>query len=73
MMVDLYELIYYVLLVDSVAAVLVAWLGRGWYAKLCVGFSKAFPVTKGWTFLYLALVLFIGHILGNLWPLGYLS
>lgn len=72
MMVDLYELIYYVLFIDSIAAVLVAWFGRGWYSKACFAFSKAFPATKGWTFTYLALVLFIGHLLGDLWPLNYI-
>ena len=72
MMVDLYEVIYYILLVDSSAAVLVAWFGRGWYAKACFAFSKWFPATKGWTFTYLGLVLFIGHILGT-WPMSYLG
>ena len=68
--INLYNFIYYVLLIDSVSAVLVAVFGQKWWKRTCFAFSKAFPATKGWTILYLAIVLFIGQILGA-WPMNY--
>jgi len=62
-MVSVEVIIFYFLLLDSLGAVAVAWLGHDWYAKHFRIFSRYFPATKGWTFYYLVLVLWIGSIL----------
>jgi hypothetical protein len=64
------SIIFYLLLIDSVAANLVAWFEAEWFVKHFRFISRAFPMAKGWTAYYLVLVLFIGFLLyqaGNLW------
>ena len=56
-------IVFLVLLVDSLAAVVTAWLGGRWYSKHFRIMSRYFPMTKGWTAYYLVLVLFIGCLL----------
>lgn len=64
------SLIFYLLLIDSVAANLIAWFEKDWFIKHFRFISGIFPLAKGWTTYYLVLVLFIGYVLyqtGNLW------
>ncbi len=54
------EIIFYLLLIDSVGANLAVWFKyRGWYPNFL---SKNFPLVKGWAGLYLALVLYIWYL-----------
>lgn len=59
-------IIFYLLLIDSVAATIAAWVkdGKFWKKKFRL-FSRYFPITKGWTALYLVLTLFIGYLIHN--------
>jgi len=62
--------IWYLLLIDSVGAIVVSWFFAGWYKKNYKGFWKHFPATKGWAVWYFVLVLIIGWLLlriGELW------
>lgn len=54
--------IFYLLLIDSLGANLLAWSGDGkkWYKRNFRIFSRYFPATKGWATYYLILVLWIG-------------
>jgi len=62
MEISVVEIIFYILLIDSIGANLVAWFDGKWYAKNFRIFSRWFPATKGWTAYYLILVLFIGWL-----------
>ena len=55
--------VFWILLVDAIGANIVAWPGNSWYKEHFRLFSRWFPATKGWTALYLALVLFIGYLI----------
>ncbi len=58
--------VFYFLLIDSIGANAVAWLGlRKWYAGNFRLLSRYFPATKGWTTYYFVLVLFIGYTIHN--------
>ena len=58
------EIIFALLFIDSIGANLVVWLGsEKWYKKEFRTISRLFPMAKGWTGLYLALVLFIGYLI----------
>ena len=60
----IFVVLFYLLLIDSLGANWVAWCAEGkWYRKNLRIFSRYFPIAKGWTGLYLVLVLFIGYIL----------
>jgi hypothetical protein len=63
-------IIWYLVLLDSVIANLIAFCCKAWYRKKFKKFSKYFPLVKGWTLLYLILVLWVGF---SLWRLGVLS
>lgn len=55
---------FYLLLVDSIGANLLSWSGGGkWYTKYFKTVSCYFPLTRGWTTAYLAIVLWIGYLL----------
>ncbi len=55
--------VFYLLILDSLGANIVAWSdGKKWYTKHLPVFSKHFPLTKGWTAAYLAIVLWIGYL-----------
>lgn len=57
-------IIFYVLLLDALAANLFAWFGDDkFYSKKFRLISRYFPLARGWTTLYLLLVLFIGAVL----------
>lgn len=55
-------IIFYILLLDSLFANIVAWFGPIKIRDVKI-FSRYFPLTKGWTSYYLILVIFIGWIL----------
>lgn len=57
-------IIFWLFLIDSVAANIVIWFGGKWYMSHPV-LSKYFPSAKGWGLLYLVLVLWIGSLLGT--------
>jgi len=54
---------FFILLVDAIGANIVAWSGKNWYKEHFRLLSRYFPATKGWTALYLALVLYIGYLI----------
>jgi hypothetical protein len=56
------EIIFWLLLVDSVLANVVAWGFEAWYIKNCRLFSRWFPIGRGWTAYYFILVLWIGYL-----------
>ncbi len=59
-------IIFIVLLLDSLIASSMAWLGgEKWFIKNFRAFSRYFPLTKGWTAMYLILVLYIGYLTLN--------
>lgn len=60
------SVIFYLFLIDSIGANIVAFFYPKWYAKKYRGFAKLFPLTKGWTIFYLILVLWIGCALYRL-------
>lgn len=57
------EIIFYLLLIDSIGANLVAWFGHTWYTSHFRLMSRYFPVAKGWCVAYFVLVLWIGTML----------
>lgn len=67
------EIIFYVLLIDSISCNLVVWFGKQWYTKHFHIVTRFFPLAAGWAFYYLVLVLWIGWLLyqqGSLTLLG---
>ncbi len=56
------EIIFWLLLVDSLIAVYITWSGNREFFNKMYFFKRYFPLTKGWTGFYLALVLFIGYL-----------
>ena len=58
------QIVFFILLIDSVGAVLVAFLGKKWWMQCAGPLGKYFPAAKGWALYYLILVLFIGYLLG---------
>lgn len=57
-------IIFWVLLVGSLGANLMAWCGSRWYMRHFNVFARWFPPSRGWALLYLALVLWIGSLVG---------
>ena len=58
------RIIFYLLLIDSIGANIISWLGFSkWYQGNLSFIARYFPATKGWTTYYLILVLFIGIII----------
>jgi hypothetical protein len=72
MPISIHAIIFYILLIDSVGAVLTALMGGAWYSKHFRLMSRYFPVTAGWALGYLSLVLWNGYILSTFgelpWP-----
>lgn len=56
------QIVFYLLLLDSVCANIVAWVSAEWYTRHLRLISRWFPITKGWTTYYLLLVLWIGYL-----------
>lgn len=65
------SIIWWLFLLDSVGANVVAWGFPRWYKKEFKGFWKHLPVTKGWGLIYLVLVLWVGVGLYRLGMLPY--
>ena len=60
-------IIWYLFLLDSLGANFMIWLGYGnKFKKKFKGFAKHFPPTKGWAFLYLLIVIWVGCALYRL-------
>jgi len=59
-------IIFYLLLIDSIGANLIAWFGEKWYTKHFHFFARLFPAIKGWAFYYLILVIWIGSLSSRL-------
>lgn len=53
------EVISYILLVDSILALLVAWYGQGWYVRNVGLLARYLPPAKGWALWYVTLAIFI--------------
>ncbi len=60
---DIDVIVFWLLLLDSVIANIVAWIGQDWYIRHFRLVSRYFPLAKGWTTYYLVLVLWLGSIL----------
>lgn len=58
------DIIFWLLLIDSLGAMWVAWFGQKWYLHHLRIFVRYFPPAKGWAAYYFILVLFIGYIVG---------
>ena len=58
--------IWYAVLLDSIGANIVAWFCADWYRENLEAIYKHFPATKGWCFVYLMLVLWVGWVLYRL-------
>lgn len=59
-------IIFYILVIDSIAANLFVQFDGKWYTKHFRVFSRMFPLTAGWALLYLVLVIWIGTLLVRL-------
>ena len=57
-------IIFFLLLIDSLGGVLLAWFGQGLWSKYFSPMARFFPMVKGWALLYFTLVIFIGYLLG---------
>ena len=53
-------IIWFLFLLDSFFANLGAWFFPKWYKKNFPGLAKHLPLAKGWTAIYLLLVLWVG-------------
>jgi len=57
------EIIFWLLLLDSLVALYITWFGKKEFFNKIVFFKRYFPLTRGWTSFYFVLVLFIGYII----------
>jgi hypothetical protein len=55
-----WTVIFVLLLIDSLGANVVAWFEEKWYKKHFRTLSRVLPLTKGWTAMYLTLVIILG-------------
>jgi len=60
-MVGFEGVIFYLFLLDSLGANIMAWIFPKWLKKNYRGFYKHFPLTRGWAAVYLVLVLWVGY------------
>lgn len=56
------EIIFWLLVVDSVSCNLIIWFEKAWYLRHFRIVSRLFPAAKGWTTWYLILVVWIGYL-----------
>lgn len=56
------SVIFYLLLLDSIVANIIAFFGETWYIHHFRLISRFFPLSKGWTIYYFVLVLYIGYL-----------
>ncbi len=59
-------ILWYIILIDSLGANLMTWFFSKWYKKKYKKTSNIFPASKGWSALYLVLVLWLGFALRRL-------
>jgi hypothetical protein len=57
------EIIFWVLLIDALAANYITWAGHKDYWNKMTFFKRFMPLTRGWRTWYLILVLFIGYLI----------
>ena len=62
-MINIEAILWYALLLDSLIANIVSFCCSKWYKKNYKKFYRYFPITKGWSSLYLILVLWVGYTL----------
>ena len=62
-MLGIKEIIFYILLLDSIGANIATWFFSKQYKKKFKWFAKRFPLAKGWCLWYLILVLWVGYLL----------
>ena len=55
--------LWYLFFMDCIGANLTAWFFKDWYEKNLGNLPKHFPATKGWCFVYLCLMLWLGWAL----------
>jgi len=63
------DVIFFLLLIDSLSANFLVWFGADWYLHHFRLISRFFPPARGWALYYLLLVLWIGwltHLAGFL-------
>jgi len=72
-MVNIEAIIFYLVLIDSVGSNIITYCCNKWYKKNFkkYWFFKYFPLAKGWSALYLILVLWVGYGLLRLGILPY--
>lgn len=56
-------IILYLFFIDAIVANLMSWINPKWYKTNLRIFSRYFPPAKGWTAIYLIMVLWVGHTL----------
>jgi len=71
MAISVEAIIFYLLLIDSISANIVAYCCKKWYKKKFKTFFRYFPPSEGWCAYYLILVLWIGFALYRLGILPY--
>lgn len=59
---DTNQIIFWLLLLDSLIANFIAYFGVRWYVRHFRILSRFLPITKAWAGFYLVLVLFIGYL-----------
>ena len=62
------EILWLLVLFDSIISNIIIWFFPKWYNKKFKGMTKYFPATKGWGLLYLILVIWIGYALIRIEP-----
>lgn len=67
MEINLESFLFYILLIDALAANYFAWYnGENWWNKHLQLISRYFPLARGWTTYYLVLVIIMGIMLVRL-------
>ncbi len=58
------QIVFYLVLLDAAGAVFVSYFGFSkWFHDKFPRLTKYFPITKGWTTVYLILILIIGYLI----------
>jgi hypothetical protein len=63
MEINLEAILWYLFLLDSIGANLMAWFFRNWYENKWKRIPRHFPATKSWCLAYLCLLLWLGFAL----------
>jgi hypothetical protein len=62
MKIDFFQIIFWLLLLDSLSAFIVVYFNKEDYFNRFKFFQRWMPLTKGWTLWYLILVFLIGYL-----------